>query len=158
MIEENGRVVEIEGRDAWVETARRSSCGSCSAKGGCGTGALSQVLGAKTQRIRVTNPINAPVGSEVVLGIPERTLLGGAFAVYIFPLLALIGGALLGEALAPQWGVTDSQWPAIVLGAVGFMLGLGWLKRSSRRAATRAHYLPEILRLADSCQPLQREL
>jgi sigma-E factor negative regulatory protein RseC len=76
MIEENALVVVTEGEDAWVETSRRSSCGSCEAKG-CGTGALSQVLGRRRQRLRVKNPIAAVVGEQVVLGITESALIKG---------------------------------------------------------------------------------
>ena len=74
-------MVATEGREAWVETSRRSSCGSCEAKS-CGTGTLSQILGRKTQRMRVDNPVGAKPGDRVVLGISESALIKGSLAVY----------------------------------------------------------------------------
>ena len=53
MIEENGRVVDVEDGYAWIETERRSTCGSCSANKGCGTATLAKVMGqAPEQRVR----------------------------------------------------------------------------------------------------------
>ncbi len=146
MIEENGRIVEIDGAFAWVETARRSSCSSCSAKsGGCGTGALSEVLGARNQRLKVRNDLHAQSGEQVVLGIEESALLRGSLAVYIVPLFTLMGGALLGEMLAPQWNA-EGEWPALFGGLAGLGLGLLWLRRFNYRAGGDPRYQPRMLR------------
>ncbi len=144
MIEESGCIVELEGDYAWVETARRSSCSSCSAKGGgCGTGALSEVLGARSQRLRVRNELHAENGERVLLGIEESALLRGSLAVYIVPLLALMGGALLGEALASGVG---GEWPALLGAGLGMGLALAWLRRFNHRAGANPRYQPRMLR------------
>jgi len=145
MIEENAHVVESEGEYAWVETERRSSCGSCSAKG-CGTGALSQILGRRTQRMKVLNPIGAKAGDEVVLGIREQALLQGSLAVYIVPLLAMLAGGLLGEVLAPQWG-TDAEGLSVLLGLLGLGAGFLWLHRYNRNIAGDERFMATILRI-----------
>lgn len=145
MIEENARVVSSEGDYAWVETERRSSCGSCSAKG-CGTGALSKILGRRTQRLKVFNPVKAKAGDEVVLGIEEQILLKGSMAVYIVPLLAMLAGGLVGEALAPQWG-SDVEGLSALLGIFGLAAGFLWLNRYTRRHASDKRFMPTILRL-----------
>ena len=139
MIEETGLVAELDGEHAWVETARRSSCGGCSAEG-CGTGALAQVLGSKRQRVRVNNTIGAKVGDTVILGLREDALLRGSLAVYIVPLLSMMAAALLGEALAPQWGGGETDAWAVASGLLGFGGGLLWLRGFSRRASSQERY------------------
>lgn len=145
MIEESAHVVESEGEYAWVESERRSSCGSCSAKG-CGTGALSKILGRRTQRMKVLNPVGAKPGDEVVLGIREQALIKGSLAVYIVPLLAMMAGALLGHALAPQWGA-DTEGMSALLGLGGLVVGFLWLSRYNRSIAGDERYMATILRV-----------
>lgn len=144
MIEETAHVVEAEGDYAWVETERRSSCGSCSAKG-CGTGALSKILGRRSQRLKVLNPIDAKPGDTVVLGIHEQALLKGSLAVYIVPLLAMLGGALLGEGLAPQWG-GDPESMSLLFGLFGLAAGFFWLRLYNRRLSRDERFMAVILR------------
>lgn len=144
MIEETGVVVELDGDHAWVESERRSSCGSCSAKG-CGTGALSKILGAKKQRMRVQNPINAEVGDAVTLGIEEGALLAGSVMVYIVPLILMLAGGLLGEALAPQWEVS-AESASLIFGLLGLVAGFFWLRAFNRRASSNPRYTAVILK------------
>jgi len=145
MIEETAHVVAVEGEHAWVETERRSSCSSCSAKG-CGTGALSSVLGAKVQRMRVSNPVNAEKGDAVVVGIDEGVLLKGSVLVYIMPLVLMLAGGLLGETLAPQWG-SDGESMSLLFGLLGLVGGMLWLRLFNRHAADNPRYTAVILRI-----------
>ena len=144
MIEETGHVVAVEGEHAWVETERRSSCSSCSAKG-CGTGALSKVIGTKVQRMKVLNPVDSQVGDTVILGIEEGVLIRGSLMVYIMPLLLMLAGGLLGQALAPQWG-TEPEGPSLLFGLLGLVAGFLWLRRYHRRIVNDPRYSAVILR------------
>jgi sigma-E factor negative regulatory protein RseC len=147
VIEESGLIVATVGDEAWVETSRRSSCGSCEAKG-CGTGALSQVLGRRTQRLQVKNPIGAAVGDQVVLGIEESALLKGSLAVYLVPLLALLAGGLFGEVMAAQMAL-PAEGMSILFALLALVLSLFWLRRFNRRAAGDGRFSAVILRRAD---------
>ena len=144
MIEESAHVISVEGDNAWVETERRSSCGSCSAKG-CGTGALSKVLGAKKQQMKVRNPVGAKAGDVVVLGIEEGVLLKGSLMVYILPLLLMLAGGLFGEALAPQWG-SGTEGASLLFGLLGLLLGFFLLRGYNRRCAGDSRFTAVILR------------
>lgn len=144
MIEETAHVVSVEGDDAWVETERRSSCGSCSAKG-CGTGALSKVLGARKQQMKVHNPVGAKAGDTVVLGIEEGVLLRGSMMVYILPLILMLAGGLFGESLAPQWG-SDPEGASLLFGLLGLLAGFYLLRMYNRRCADNPKFTAVILR------------
>jgi len=144
MIEEQARISEIEGDYAWVEVERRSACGSCAVKSGCGTSTLSSVLGRRISRIKVRNSIAAGLGDSVVVGIPDSALLQGSLAVYAAPLLSMLLFAVLGEQLMnnSQWGEISS----IFGGLFGLSLGFFWLRYYSRRILKTPHHQPVILR------------
>lgn len=147
MIEETGKIVDVEGAFAWVESERSSSCGSCTVRSGCGTGAIARVLGQRRVRLRVLNRIEARIGDHVVIGIYESGLVRGSLAVYVAPLSGLFAGALGGYAMASRF---YPEWPAdpvAIAGAVaGFVFGLVWLRGFSRRTAQDPAYQPVVLR------------
>lgn len=141
MIEETGRIVEIDGEFAWIESERRSSCGGCAAREGCGTGVIARAFGKRTVTLKVLNRIGARVGDRVVIGISETGLVRGALAVYALPLLALFAGALCGH-----WLAGGSDLAAIAGAACGLAAGLAWLVRFSRRTRTDAAFQAVVLR------------
>ena len=146
MIEETGRVVEVQGDFAWIESARRTSCGGCSVRNGCGTAALARVLGQRRVHLRVLNRINARVGDAVVVGIAESGLVRGSLAVYLVPLAAFLGGALAGQSIGDHFFASGSDTAAIGGAIAGLAAGLGWLRRFSRTSATDPSFQPVILR------------
>ncbi len=149
MIEERGEVTAVEPPYAMVVTQRRSSCGSCTTKG-CGTGALSELFAARSQAMRVLNPIEARVGDQVVLGLEEGALLRGSLAVYIVPLLTMIGAGVAGEAVAPLLGLEHTSAYLSLPGAVtGLAAGFLWVRRFGRRMASDHRFMAVILRRAE---------
>jgi sigma-E factor negative regulatory protein RseC len=144
MIEETGQVVEVEGEFAWVETQRQSTCGSCAANKGCGTAVLSKVLGQKRNRVRALNRAGAHSGDTVTVGIQEDALVRGSLAMYAVPLLALLGGGLVGQYLQQSYG--SGEGLVILAGLIGLFGGLLWLRGFSRRAQSNPRYQPVVLR------------
>lgn len=129
MIEQTGIVVAIEGDWARIETQRRPACGGCSADGACTTSLLARYFGRKQTPLRVRNSIGAVPGDQVVVGVPEGTLLAAAFAAYLIPLLALIGGAIAGAYLGDLVIPAYTQEFSILGGLGGFAGALLWLAR-----------------------------
>ncbi|HAJ93100.1 MAG TPA: Fis family transcriptional regulator [Gammaproteobacteria bacterium] len=146
MIEESGRVVAVEGDFAWIETVRKSACGGCAVRKGCGTSAIAKMFGQRRMQLQVLNRIHARVGDTVVVGISESGLVRGSLAVYAAPLVGLFAGALAGH-LAAQWLlVSGSDLLAIGGGLAGFSAALFWLRRFSRTTAKNVAYQPVVLR------------
>lgn len=144
MIEETGRVIQLDGADAaWVETERRSTCAGCSLNKGCGGGVLSQVLGRRRARVRAHNQADARVGDQVLLRLQEYALLRGSLAVYLLPLLLMFGGALLGERLT---GGGQGEAAVMLLGALGLAAGFAWVAHFARAVADDPRYQPVIVR------------
>ncbi len=145
MIEEHAQVVAVQGDAAWVETQRGSACGSCAAHAGCGSAALGKLIGRRPTSVRVLNTAGALPGEEVVIGIDESALVRGSVLVYLVPLLALLGGAILGEAWwRPYAG--GGEWPVIVAAVAGLALGLAWVRGRAPQLGQDARYQPTILR------------
>lgn len=143
MIEETALVVSQEGSHIWVETQRKSTCGACSAKTGCGTSALEKVVGQRAVRLRVLNTVDAEVGEQVIIGLDDAALVRGSLVVYLIPLLLMIAGALVGEFVAGQ-GAGDL--PSALGGLVGLVVGFGWLKTFSAGFASKHAFQPQIIR------------
>lgn len=143
MIEETATVIDREPGLAWVETIRNSACGSCAARAGCGQPLMARVLGESSQQKRNQLPVVCdnppPVGSQVKLGIPETSVLQGAFMLYMVPLLALISGALALHLLSGSDGL------AMAGAAAGFLGGLWWVGRWQRRWQKDDRWRPRIM-------------
>jgi len=148
MIEEQAVVVVVDGDQAEVETQRRSACGDCSAKSGCGSAIFSSVFGKRRSRIRVLNRIHAQPGEQVVIGLSEAPFLRAAFALYAVPLLGMIGGALVGEWLAQRSASGSLELGSLVGGLSGLLLAFGWLRRFARRSQNDTAYRAVVLRKA----------
>ena len=109
MIEEIARVLAVENDSVVVEVKKTSGCGSCHAKGACGTSSLADLFNFKSPALTVKNTLNAKVGDSVLLALPEQTLLAGSFLLYIVPLVTMMLMAAFaslfqmfdGEALQP---------------------------------------------------------
>ena len=145
MIEQSALVVTVEGELAEVETQRQTACGDCSAKSGCGTSLLAEVFGKRRSRLWVSNPIQAQPGERVVIGLHESPFLRAAFSLYATPLLAMIGGALIGEWLAER-SASSVELGALVGGLSGLVAGFMWLRRFSRSSRNDRDYRPVVLR------------
>lgn len=140
MIEERARVIAIEDGQLLLEAQTSSACHACAVKHGCGTSVLSKWLGRKFTRFQAPNTVDARVGDEVVVGLAEDAMLKGSLMVYLLPLLAMIGAALLAESLIPVDTARRDLW-VLVAAAAGFALMLavsrGLLStRGSRKALT----------------------
>ena len=141
MIEETGRVLSIEEGFADVETIRTSSCTSCRARHGCGHHAIAQVSPANRMRMRVIDPFTVEVGQDVIVGIPEDTLLQASIWMYFVPLLGLVGGAILPSL----WG--GASGIAVVFSIIGFFGGLLLARNKSKQEINNLDYYPKILKV-----------
>jgi sigma-E factor negative regulatory protein RseC len=101
------------------------------------------VFRARRSRVWALNTAGARVGDEVVLGLAEQALVRGSLAVYLSPLVAMIGGAVLAEALMPG---DDAM--AIAGGLLGFGAALLWMRRFAAGIRDDRRYQPVILRRA----------
>lgn len=123
MIKELGRVIKAEDQFIWVETSVKSSCSTCAAKSNCGTSAIAEAVAGKTVVNKVKNTENAKLDDQVEIGIPEETLLTGAFYLYLLPLVFAISGALVSQFWLSKFIVVSEGiviLATLVAGGLGF--------------------------------------
>ncbi|GGW85994.1 SoxR reducing system RseC family protein [Alteromonas halophila] len=95
MITERATVVAVNDDSVVVEAAIKTTCNGCQAQSDCGTGAIATAFAPKVQRLTLRSPVPVEIGDEVSVGIPEAGMLSASALLYVVPLLALIGSALL---------------------------------------------------------------
>ena len=145
MIEETARVIGIEDNQLLLEAQTKTACNACEVKQGCGTSVMSKIVGRKFTHFRAPNTVNARVGDEVVVGLAEEAMLKGSVMVYLLPLLAMIGFALLADVLlAADAAARD----LLVLGSglFGFVAMLVISRRLLSSDANRSKLNPVVLR------------
>ena len=116
---EYGLIVKIEGGTAFVQFMRTSACGKCKA---CG-----MMAGQSDIIVEVPNDINARVGQQVEVNIIMRKAIKASVIAYIFPLVMLILGAVLGWLLTDIWAVFSNRDVtmaicALIFAALSFLL------------------------------------
>ena len=107
---------------------------------------MAKVLGQRRNLVRVLSQLPLRVGDRVVIGIREQALVRGSLAVYAVPLLLLLLGGLLGELGVQQHLWDNAEQASLALGGAGFIAGLFWLKRFTRRIRHDRAYQPVVLR------------
>ena len=130
-LSETGKVVAVEPDAVWIEADRSAACGKCAARAGCGQGALLAFLQSGKGRIRATSgetltAAQCNLGDEVVIQVPEATLLCGTLLIYGFPLMT---GTVL-SILASTWG---DLWSAAAF-ATGMLFGFAILRLATVRS------------------------
>lgn len=146
MITENATVVLIENNQTWIETQRKSACGQCSANKGCGTSVLSKVIGNKMSKMKAINNIDAKVGDEVIVGLNEKSLLKGAFIIYMLPLLFLFLFSLLGQFVSANFQIQNAELVIILFAIIGFYIGMRRVTFFSKSIEKNESYQPVILK------------
>jgi sigma-E factor negative regulatory protein RseC len=122
MIEEFAVVTKRFDDHVMLEIERRTACGLCGQKRGCGNATWGRLLGHDSHEFAAENAIDANVGDSVVVGIDERVVLSSAFYLYVVPLLSMLVGAVLADVLA------DNQFYVILASAAGLLVGFAWVK------------------------------
>jgi len=147
IIEESGRVIAVEGSDAWVVTQRKTACGACSANKACGTGLMAKAFSFERQiKIKVANQYDAAVGDEVILGIDDRIVLRSALLMYLMPIIALILGAYAGKTMMQDLWLGGSDIISAVSGLLAMMMVFWYLRRQPHLFIRGADTQPHILR------------
>jgi sigma-E factor negative regulatory protein RseC len=148
MIEEYAIVTKSAGTTATLEIERRTACGLCGQKRGCGNATWGKMLGHDSHDFTAENQINAQVGDSVVVGIDEQAVLNSAFFLYVVPLVGLLIGTLLADYLF------KNQFYVILGAVLGLVLGFLWVKghligHDKSGVAFSKKYQAVILRLAE---------
>jgi sigma-E factor negative regulatory protein RseC len=123
MIEEFAVVTKRIDDHVMLEIERRTACGLCGQKRGCGNATWGKLLGHDSHEFPADNPINANVGDSVVVGIDEHIVLSSAFYLYVVPLITLLVATVLADTFF------NNEFYVMLAAAFGLLLGFAWVKR-----------------------------
>ncbi|MEQ8517348.1 MAG: SoxR reducing system RseC family protein [Chromatocurvus sp.] len=129
MLLETGRVIAVETGFVWVETLRRSTCGSCAARAGCGQRLLNRQGGGGRGLVRALSgdalqAVDCRVDDRVEIALPEDVVLRGSMVVYATPVVSM----LLAVALASAFAGATGDAASIAAALAGLALGLGLVR------------------------------
>lgn len=147
MIEQTALVISTRGDLAEVQGEHQGACGGCSGGGACATSLIARYFGRRRPVLQVRNPVGARPGDQVIIGLPEGTLLKASALAYLAPLLAMVGAAIAGARIADLLAPAHAQGLSILAGLGGLVAALAWLARLNRPGSSLAEQCrPRILR------------
>ena len=142
MLQETGRIVAIDKDAVWVEAIRRSTCGSCAARSGCGQPLLARMSG-QTSHIRVLldkySPSRYSVNQTVSFAIPNDIVVRGSALVYLLPLVVMLVFAGIAHTYFLQEGIT------MLSATIGFLAGGLWVYWHSKHHCNDRRRHPVII-------------
>ncbi|MCP4370048.1 MAG: SoxR reducing system RseC family protein [Deltaproteobacteria bacterium] len=141
MATERGIVIKIDSTSAWVKTTRSSSCKTCSAKSSC-----SAVENGTEMEVEAINEAGAQVGDRIIISIETASLLKASFLLYVFPILLMIAGAVIGQKTGPLLDIDPSAFSAAV-GFLFFFISFWFVISRGNRMARKNEYKPKIIRI-----------
>ena len=131
MIEETAQVVKADKNRIWVASTQTSGCSGCMQKTACGTQAIAIALKKKAVAVEVDSTLSLCVGDVVTVAIDEKLLLLVSLVMYVFPLIALLGGGGIVDWLVPDDNSAADVW--IAAGALlSLLLSLWAIHRGQR--------------------------
>ncbi len=140
MITENGIVTTANTSTAWIKTTRSGACESCSSQKNCGT-ANSQ----KEMIVSVKNSLNVEQGDHVVIGLATRPILFLTFLLYVFPIIMLIIGAIIGDKISPVFD-TNVSLTSMFFGFIFFGLSFYYIRQKNHSLSKEDSYKPFLVR------------
>jgi sigma-E factor negative regulatory protein RseC len=139
LLTKTGVVKAIQGRMALVVTRLEPACESCKAKDAC----TSLGGGGANAEVRARNTVGAEPGDVVTISIRGSSLVKASFFVYMLPILAMVGGIVLGHLLSRLISVDEN----ILVGLFGLLAFSGafvWLKKQGDKLFRKQEFIPEI--------------
>lgn len=141
MITENGIVTQANQQTAWIKTIRSAACESCSEKDTCGT----SHHGSQEMNLTLKNTLGVKKGDAVVIGIETKPMLILSFLLYVFPILLLVTGAVIGDSLAPTLEMNKSI-TAMIFGFTCFVAAFFIIRKKQAAMSKKEEYKPFLVR------------
>ena len=139
---ETAHVVSESDGYVWLSSITRSGCHSCEANQVCGTGLLSHLFGRRRFYLKVKNTLGVVAGDDVLISIPERSLLMASLLLYLFPVFVMFLFAVIAQSLSlPElWVVVGSGFGLLA----GFIVARLLCKRLETGATSQITMLAKV--------------
>ncbi|MFH2064774.1 MAG: SoxR reducing system RseC family protein [Pseudomonadota bacterium] len=141
MATEDGIVIRLETKTAWVKTKKSSACESCASRKSCNV-----MGGGDEMEVEVINSAGAAIGDQVVISFETASLLKATFLLYVFPILCMFAGAVIGQEIAVQIQLSTSVSSA-VFGFLFFLISIVFIRVKANKMGRQDRYRPRIIRI-----------
>ncbi len=140
-VEEGVVIEQLRDNHAKVKIRKSSSCDSCSYKGFCNP------FGRDSMVILAANPLNVGVGQRVRIAFKVEKERKAVTILYIIPLIGLLVGAFVGDALDPFGNRDASAAFFSILFVVITFLGIRYY--SYKRYERDVSYKPTVIEILE---------
>ncbi|CCK79189.1 MULTISPECIES: SoxR reducing system RseC family protein [Desulfobacula] len=140
MITENGIVTNADKSTAWITTTRSGACEACASRESCGAGDNKKEI-----TVTVKNTLDVKKGDHVIIGLETKPILFLTFLLYVFPIILLTIGAVIGNSLAPYFQMNPSL-VSMISGFFFFGLSFYFIRKKNNSLANREEYKPFLVR------------
>ncbi|MBW2441358.1 MAG: SoxR reducing system RseC family protein [Deltaproteobacteria bacterium] len=141
MATEQGIVIKADSRAAWVKTVKTGDCAGCTARGSCHS-----MGNSGEKEVKAINEAGAREGDRILLLFETSSLLKATFLLYVFPILLLIIGAVLGQEMAPRLNFNPSGLSALT-GFFFFFAAVLIVKTRANKMARKKEYRPKVVKI-----------
>ena len=148
---EEGIITRTIGDTAFIRTQRTTACEGCSERHTCHS-----MGNAKEIEIEVANPVRATAGDTVVVAFKTSQLVLLSFMLYVFPIIAMVVGAVFGNSIAENFGGDPSIFAA-VFGFLFFGIAMAAIKLKDTQAKRTGKYRPVIVQIKKKGPPTETE-
>jgi sigma-E factor negative regulatory protein RseC len=96
--------------------------------------------------VEAVNVAGARVGDQILLRVDTGAVLKVSFLLYVFPILLMLAGAVVGQVLAPSFDLNPSALSAVV-GVGCFLMSFFLIRLTGNRLAKQKSYRPRVIRI-----------
>jgi sigma-E factor negative regulatory protein RseC len=139
MATEKGIVTKISADTAWVRTLPSEACAGCSSCGTCNAQ-------REDAEVEVLNEVGARIGDRILIDIKTSAFLKATFLLYVFPIIGLTAGAMLGVQFADYYAYDASACSA-AFGFGAFFLTVAVVRVKGNRMGRERVYRPRIVKV-----------
>ena len=138
MTTKEGIVTKQNNTNAWVITKSSSFCKGCAAIHSCSN------IGNGKNEVKAINTVNAKIGDRVVISLETSSYLKISLLFYLFPILSMILGAIIGEMYCTFINKAASS---AILGFLFLFISFFIIKIIENRLAKKIEYKPKIIKI-----------
>lgn len=148
MLEQHARVVHSSEQGVWVKASDPPGCGVCAGEG-CASRRIAELFQRKPRQYQVESKFPVAVGDDVIVGLPDGSLLRSALYLYGLPLVAVMLGAVLS-----QW-IWANDAGALAGALAGLLLAGVWIVIGTSHSRSRAW--PAVIRRSSNVLILEEK-
>jgi sigma-E factor negative regulatory protein RseC len=103
--------------------------------------------GGKEMMVEAVNVAGAEAGDRVVISFKTASLIKASFLIYIFPVICLLIGAVIGKDFDPLLRYMNESAASAVVGFMFLFMAFVCIRLTGNRLAQKSAYRPQIIKI-----------